>query len=402
MAEKKIVNVASLTLMKEIDTLEKRLNPFPVYENLRKESPVRFDPDRNCWDIFLYEDAEFVLKHHELFSSEQQRMVEGADNLLRMDPPRHKQMRDLVSKAFTPKAIQDLTPRIYEITEELLNNVIDQGEMNMIHDFAMPLPVIVIADLLGVPAEDRERFKKWSDVLVKGVEENTPEALASVKKEHNQVHKELTEYFRGIVAQRRLEPKNDIISALIAAEIDSSKLTEKEIIEFSILLLAAGNETTTNLITNGVKLLTERPDVQHQAMSDLSMIPSMIEEVLRFYPPVQAPTRIAKADVELRGKMIQRGQAVNIWVSSANRDEAKFPQPNEFQIDRKPNPHLTFGKGIHFCLGAPLARLEAKIAFEGLFTKMKDLKRKEGVQIKRTPSPQMYGFVEYPITFMRK
>lgn len=329
-------------------------------------------------------------------------MVEGAENLLRMDPPRHKQMRDLVSKAFTPKAIQDLTPRIHEITNDLLNKVIEKGEMQMIHDFAMPLPVMVIADLLGVPAEDREKFKHWSDVLVKGIEENTPESFTAVKQEHNQVHKELTEYFTDILKTRRLHPRNNIISALISAEIDSRKLTEKEIIEFSILLLAAGNETTTNLITNGVKLLTEMPDVQKQAMSDFSLIPGFIEEVLRFYPPVQAPTRIAKADVELRGKTIKKGDAVTIWVASANRDEAKFSQPNEFIIDRKPNPHLTFGKGIHFCLGAPLARLEAKIAFEGIFAKMKDLKLKEGAQIKRTPSPQMYGFMEYPIVFTRK
>lgn len=145
-------------------------------------------------------------------------MVEGAENLLRMDPPRHKQMRDLVSKAFTPKAIQDLTPRIHEITNDLLNKVIEKGEMQMIHDFAMPLPVMVIADLLGVPAEDREKFKHWSDVLVKGIEENTPESFTAVKQEHNQVHKELTEYFTDILKTRRLHPRNDIISALISAE----------------------------------------------------------------------------------------------------------------------------------------------------------------------------------------
>nr|WP_238159262.1 cytochrome P450 [Priestia megaterium]MDH3171432.1 cytochrome P450 [Priestia megaterium] len=176
-------------------------------------------------------------------------------------------------------------------------------------------------------------------------------------------------------------------------------MTDSEVLEFSMLLLAAGNETTTNLITNGVRLLTEIPSLQKQVTNDLSLVPTMVEEVLRFYPPVQAPSRIAIKDVELRGKTIREGDAVTAWVASANRDESKFPHANVFQAGRKPNQHLTFGKGVHFCLGAPLARLEAKIAFEEMLSKCTNLQLKEGSLIERTPVPQMYGVVEYPVTF---
>ncbi len=398
MTKMKVVNLASVTFMKELDTLEKKLNPFPIYEEFRKHSPVRYDQERNCWDIFLYEDVDYVLKHYELFSSEQQRLIRR-DNMLRMDPPRHKQLRDLVNKGFTPRAIKELAPRIQEITEQLISNVLDQGEMKIIDDMAMPLPVIVIADLLGVPAEDREKFKVWSDILVKGVEDPQPEVYEAVKREQEDVHQQLKEYLSYILERRRFHPQDDIISSLLSAEIDGNKLTETEILDFSILLLAAGNETTTNLITNGVRLMTEIPDIQRQAKSDLSLIPSMVEEVLRYYSPVQAPSRIAKQDIELQGESIKKGDIVVAWVGSANRDEAKFPAANTFQIDRKPNQHLSFGKGIHFCLGAPLARLEAQIAFEKMFTHFTNIRLKEAAQIKRTPAPQMFGVVEFPITF---
>lgn len=398
MTKMKVVNLASVTFMKELDTLEKKLNPFPIYEEFRKHSPVRYDQERNCWDIFLYEDVDYVLKHYELFSSEQQRLIRR-DNMLRIDPPRHKQLRDLVNKGFTPRAIKELAPRIQEITEQLISNVLDQGEMKIIDDMAMPLPVIVIADLLGVPAEDREKFKVWSDILVKGVEDPQPEVYEAVKREQEDVHQQLKEYLSYILERRRFHPQDDIISSLLSAEIDGNKLTETEILDFSILLLAAGNETTTNLITNGVRLMTEIPDIQRQAKSDLSLIPSMVEEVLRYYSPVQAPSRIAKQDIELQGESIKKGDIVVAWVGSANRDEAKFPAANTFQIDRKPNQHLSFGKGIHFCLGAPLARLEAQIAFEKMFTHFTNIRLKEAAQIKRTPAPQMFGVVEFPITF---
>jgi cytochrome P450 len=391
---------ANIIPMKELDTSAKRLLPFPIYDRLREETPVRWDADRECWDVFRYDDVHFVLKNPTLFSS--QRAMGGVRNesLLTTDPPRHTQLRNLVNKAFTPKAINELAPHIADITNELLDNVAQAGTMDMVHDLAGPLPVIVIAELLGVPSSDRKLFKEWSDILVKGPDVNTKEAYEAVVQERRQATKELSDYFMKIIEKRRKEPKDDLISALLAAEIEGKKLNDQELLSFCILLLAAGNETTTNLITNAVRYLTEDTSMQEKLRANPALIQSAVEEVLRFYPPIQAIGRIAVEDIEIGGERIKAGSQVISWVASANRDEHKFPDAGTFIPDRKPNAHLGFGFGIHFCLGAPLARLEGKIALEILLKRCKAIALQEGAKLTPIPSPFVFGVKQYPVTFI--
>lgn len=390
---------ANIIPMEDLNTIEKKLNPFPIFAQLRETTPVRYDENRKCWDVFRYEDVHRILKDPATFSS--RRGGEENESILMMDPPRHTQMRALVSKAFTPKVIADLAPRIQSITDELLDAVQNEGKMDMVHDLAVPLPVIVIAELLGVPTKDRKLFKDWSDILVKGPAKNTEELFVQVMAERIQAREELDVYFAEIMKQRRQEPKDDLISLLLSAEIDGEKLDDKEIIIFSILLLAAGNETTTNLITNAVRRLTEDEKLQQTLREQPTLIPGFIEEVLRFYPPVQAIGRVATMDVQIGDAQIKAGEQVISWVAAANRDEAKFQDPDTFIVDRKPNAHLAFGFGIHFCLGAPLARLEGQIAIQAIVERLQHIRFVSGTELTPIPSPFVYGVKQFPITFVK-
>ncbi|AEI43958.1 cytochrome P450 [Paenibacillus mucilaginosus] len=389
---------ANIIPLKELDTVQKQLYPFDFYREARTQTPVRYNEHRSAWDLFLYADVHRVLKDPAAFSS-RRGMEMRTENLLVMDPPRHTQMRDLVNKAFTPKAIGALEEHIRRVTADLLDEAAGRGSMEMVHDLAAPLPVIIIAELLGVPTQDRKLFKEWSDVLVKGVDENTEAAFAKMHAERGQAAKELSLYFSTILKERRTQPQDDLISALLAAEIDGKKLSEEEVISFAILLLVAGNETTTNLITNGVRRLTEDPALQTLLQEQPELVPGFVEEVLRFYPPILAVGRVAAQDVEIGGQTIRAGDQVISWVASANRDERKFDDADAFRPDRKPNPHLAFGFGPHFCLGAPLARLEAKVAAEELLRRFRDLRLEDGAELVPIPSPFVFGVKSYPVTF---
>lgn len=375
--------------MKELYTKEDQLYPFSVYNRLREETPVRYDESRGCWDVFRYDDVHFVLKNPKLFSSERGgKSFQGS--ILTMDPPRHTKMRNLVNKAFTPKAIRNLEKRIEDVTMYLLDQVKGRS-MDIVHDLAGPLPIIIIAELLGVPAKDRELFKTYSDILVAGAKDDSDEAFQQMEQKRMEGHEFLKEYFNNIIAERMNHPEEDLISLLLAAEIDGEKLTEDEILTFSILLLVAGNETTTNLITNSVRYLIEDKAIQEQARKDLSLIPNLVEETLRFYPPIQAIGRIAKSDVEIGGQLIQKGSQVVSWVASANRDEEKFENPDRFSVVRKSNPHMSFGFGIHFCLGAPLARQEGAIVLSALLRTFSDLSKAEDKVLEPIQSPFVFG-----------
>ncbi|CAJ1313847.1 cytochrome P450 [Paenibacillus nuruki] len=392
-ATKKYANYIPI---RELAAIESQLSPFNVYDEMREQTPVRYDENRKCWDIFRYEDVQYVLKNPKLFSSQRNRANES---MLTTDPPKHKQLRDLVNQAFTPRAIEALAPRIQEIADDLLAPHLATGQIQMVHDLATPLPVIVIAELIGVPSSDRERFKEWSDIQVKGAKNDSDEAFQELMVEKAKNHEELSSYFMNIMEQRRVQPKDDLISLLLAAEIDGQKLTDKEIVGFCILLLAAGNETTTNLITNAVRILAEQPQLQQQLREHPEMIQTAVEETLRYYPPIVAIGRVAKETVELGGQTIQAGDQVISWVGSANRDEQKFANADSFIPDRKPNQHMGFGFGIHFCLGAPLARLEGRVVLQTLLSHMDQIQLVPNTPLQPIQSAFVFGVKEYPVTF---
>lgn len=382
--------------MRELNTVDKQLYPFDAYNELLEQTPVRYDENRKCWDVFRYEDVQYVLKNPKLFSSQRNR---SNQSLLYMDPPKHKQLRDLVNQAFTPKKIEQLAPHIREIAEDLLGPHLANGRIDLVHELAGPLPVIVIAELIGVPTTDRHTFKHLSDLLVKGARDDSEEAFQELMDEKAQAHEELEQYFTNIVNERRQALQDDLVSLLIEAEIEGQKLSDLEIVRFCILLLVAGNETTTNLITNAVRILCEQPELQQRIAEQPTLIPTTVEETLRYYPPIVAIGRVASEDVMLQGQTIQAGQQVISWVGAANRDERKFAQSEQFVPDRKPNQHMGFGFGIHFCLGAPLARLEGRIVLETLLAKMRNMKLEAGAELQPIQSAFVFGVREYPLGF---
>ncbi|MCY0876937.1 MAG: cytochrome P450, partial [Firmicutes bacterium] len=282
---------------------ESRLNPYPLYRNLRENQPVVFAPEIGIWSVFRYEDVKNVLSNHTLFSSQfgQSPVKEAGvaaeerseSSLITTDPPRHTQLRTLVNRAFTPHAVAALEPRIAAIASELLDKVVETGETDLVEDFSYPLPVIVIAEMLGIPAEERDQFKAWSDKVVASADN----VVGGSVRGSDSVHEEMYAYFREVIAERRKQPKDDLISALLAAEVENQHLSEVDILSLCWLLLVAGNETTTNLISNAVRTFVEHPDDMRRLQENSSLLPGAIEEVLRYRSPVQAMFRIAREDV---------------------------------------------------------------------------------------------------------
>jgi cytochrome P450 len=286
--------------------------------------------------------------------------------MIHMDPPDHTRLRGLVNKAFTPKTVEAMAGHIQEIINSLLDAVRSHGRMDLIEDFAYPLPVTVIAEMLGVPAEDRARFKHWSDEVSVVLGGDVAALSETALRRATTAREELADYFKDIVRQRRKNPGTDLISALTQAEEEGGKLSEDELYSTVVLLLVAGNETTTNLIGNGMLALLRHPDEMRKVWDSPSRVPTAVEEMLRFDSPVQLTTRMAKTDLEIQGTKIQKGDWLYLVVGAANRDPAQFPDPDRFDVTRTENKHIAFGAGAHFCLGAPLARLEAQIAVRAL------------------------------------
>jgi cytochrome P450 len=287
------------------------------------------------------------------------------------DPPDHTRLRSLVSRAFLPRAVEAMRPMVEAVVGELLDAVIDSGRMDVLHDLASPLPIIVIADMLGAAREDRDHFKKWSDDLaaffgntVMGRDRGTAAARSC---------REMTDHLRAVVAQRRLVPKDDVIGALIAAEERGSFLTEEELLATCVSLLFAGHETTTHLIGNGALALLRHPGAFGALQATPSLIDTALEELLRYDGPVQTLGRLATEDLEVGGKLVRKGQRLLLVFGSANRDPAQFASPDELDLARRENHHVGFGLGIHFCLGAPLARLEAQVALGTLVQRLPGL-----------------------------
>jgi cytochrome P450 len=378
------------------------LNPFEWYRTMRASAPVYFDPQREIWNVFRYSDVKRVLSDFHVFSSkfgEPGSETPITNSMISADPPLHTRLRSIVSKAFTPNSVAKLEPRITGIANQLLDEAVPRGAMDVIGDFAEPLPVTVIAELLGIPVEDRRKFKEWSDSTV-GVT-NTGYGQTS----RRDTQHELAEYFSEVLRDRGSNPGNDLISSIVTSKVDTQRLTHEEALGFCLLLLVAGNETTTNLIGNAIRILTEKNGEQtlSRLRRDPSLIPSAVEEVLRYESPVQSMFRITVVDTELGDKKISAGQTVLSWIGSANRDESVFPSPDDFNVERKPNPHIAFGHGIHMCLGASLARLEAKVALTTLIGRFDQLQRQNPDQ---TPEPIkniiIHGVRHLPIVFSSK
>ncbi len=367
------------------------LNPFPFYKMMRESDPVHHIAEYRAWQVFRYDDVQRVLSDYAAFSSnfsQGQAQDPLSTSLVSMDPPRHRQLRNIVTQAFTPKGVARLADRITAIVTDLLDPIVARGRMDVIGDLSYPLPVIVIAEVLGIPQQDRESFKLWSDAIV-----------GATGSEGGDPQHEMGAYFMDMIARRRREPQDDLISALLDAQIDGQHLNQRELLGFCILLLVAGNETTTNLIGNALLCFDEQPEVMEQLRAEPELIPNAIEEVLRYRSPVQMMYRRAISDVTLDGRAIRAGQMVIAQIGSANRDEAQFPDADKFDIRRTPNRHIAFGHGIHFCIGAPLARLEARIVLTHLLTRLRDIRRVREAPLEAIGSDIVYGVKHLPITF---
>ncbi|MDK8179937.1 cytochrome P450 [Paenibacillus sp. UMB4589-SE434] len=357
-------------------------DPITFYKRLREQQePIIYLDDvygmGGAWVALNYDDVAVILKderfvkdtrkfvqqQHNNYSSEEQSSTHKMlarlitmPNMLMVDPPDHTRLRRLVSKAFTPRMIEDLRPRIQQITNELLEAVQGKGRMDLIADFAYPLPIIVICEMLGVPASDRDQFRVWTQTLMSSaLNPNQGEAVLTSLDQ-------FVQYIKVLLVQKRKNPGHDLTSEMLNAQEQEDSLSEDELISTIWLLLIAGHETTANLIGNGMLALLQHPEQMDMLRKDYSLLPSAVEEMLRYAGPIMLGSRIAGEDITLNGKRIYKGEMVLVSLAAANLDSQKFIEPDVFNITREENQHLAFGKGIHHCLGAPLARLEGQIA----------------------------------------
>jgi cytochrome P450 len=362
-------------------------DPFPLYRWLRDHEPVHWSEALHGWVVTRYDDVLEIFQRPELFSSDRFRRVDPrytsgrsefgaianvlADWLVFRDPPDHTRLRALLQRSFTPRQLDKNRGRIQATIDDLLGTVAARGEMDFIRDFAFPLPALVIALLLGVPGEDIEPIKRWSDRLAAYLggatdeRDNLAEASAGVES--------LVDYFRVLLAAKQASPGDDLMSLMLRAEHEGDRLSPEEVVSNCVLLLFAGHETTTNLLGNGLWHLLRHPEQKALLAREPALAETAVEELLRFDGPVPATTKVALRDTEWHGVQLRRGQLVLPFMSSADRDPRRFPSPDDLDLRRAPNRHLAFAFGIHFCLGAPLARLEARLAFETLLRRFPDL-----------------------------
>lgn len=365
-----------------------RADPYPTFARMRGQDPVFCQPgidgETMIWFVTRHEDVAAVLLDDDRFvrdprlalSPEQLAAVEAPppvaaldNHMLNRDGDDHRRLRRLVTKAFTPRMVEQLRPRIQQIADELLDAVEPRGEMDLSAEYAFPLPITVIAELLGVPHADQERFQRWSDAVI------SPAVGAAALETFFGQMSEFFEYLSDFFARRRAEPQDDLVSALLAARDESDALTEEEVFGTVVLLIVAGHETTVGLIGNGVLNLLSHPDQLALLREDPSLVPGAVEELLRYEGPVErALNRWAATDVELGGHTIRRGELVIAILASADRDPERWEEPDRLDVTRDDTRHLAFGRGSHYCLGAPLARLEATIALETLFRRLPGLR----------------------------
>jgi cytochrome P450 len=368
-------------------------NPYPVYARLRDEDPVHRSPFMaGSYVLSRYDDVSSALRDHERFSSNPLGAEVGGHRfLIGSDPPDHTKLRRLVTKPFTPSAIAALEPRVRHICNELVDELIAanaDGKADLIGHLGYPLPVIVIAELMGIPPDRRDDFKRWSDAMLGGLSPDFDPTQAGLSA------LEMFQYFGEVIEARQAQPEEDLISILVNG---AEPLNREELLMFCMLLLIAGNETTTNLVSNGALALFSNPDQAERLRDDQSLIPAAIEEALRYDSPVQALWRQARTDIDLHGTTIPSGSQVVVLYASANRDERHYPDADQFRIDRNPRDHVAFGAGIHLCLGAALARMEGRVVAEVLLERTKHMRQEAPGE--RIHNAIVRGMRSLPVTF---
>jgi cytochrome P450 len=395
-----------------------KADPYPTYAWLREHAPAHSHTNRRgvtTWYITRYDDCLGILRDHQRFVKDYRNTLTTterlalpstppllhllSDHILNMDLPDHARLRTLVNDAFTVTMVERLASRVQTIADELLDQVAAQGDMDLIEDFAFPLPIIVMAELLGVPPEDRTRFRRWSSAIVAPTAdvERTLRKLEKVRP----IIEDFIAYLSAICTARRAEPRDDLISSLLQVESAGDRLSEEELFSMVLLLIVVGHETSVNLIGNGMLALLTHPDTLAQLRRQPEIMPLAVEELIRFANPVErAPMRFAAQPVAFYDQEIQRGDSVSVVLAAANRDPAHFSAPDRLDLTRTPNRHLGFGMGIHYCLGAPLARLEGRIAFATLLRRLPDLRLAAPVEALRWHThPIMRGLHHLPVTW---
>jgi cytochrome P450 len=384
-------------------------DPYPVYARLRAEAPVYWSERYQRWFLTRYADIDASLRGphwsanrlHNIRPPERETEIEpvvrvGSKQMLFADPPDHTRLRGLVSKTFTPRVVERMRTRVEQLVDALLDKVADKGEMDVIRDLAYPLPAIVILDVLGLPQEERDQFKAWSVDLanflgnVVGDPEIDRQAVRGVV--------DAVDRFATLADELRQSPRDDLLTALVQAEEAGDRLSREELLANTMVLLLGGHETTTNLIGNGLLALLRHPDQLQRLRDDPSLLPTAVEEFLRYDGSIQSIARIATVDQEIRGKLIRAGQRVMTVLGAANRDPEQFERPDELDVGRHPNRHIAFGLGIHFCIGAPLARLEAPIAFRAILERFPNL-RLATDRVEWQPNPIFRGLKALPVAW---
>lgn len=384
-------------------------NPYPLYHRLRTEDPVHWDPFLHAWVVTRYDDVVRVLHY---FSADRTPTPEQltamglaamnpvahvmVKQMLFLDAPAHTRLRALASVAFTPRRVEHLRAHIQEIVDGLLDRVIQTGRMDVVKDFAEPMPAIVTAELMGVPSADHEQLKSWSAIFAEmlGNFQHNPDRIPRVVR----AVEDMTSYFRSAIREQRERPRDGLIHALMTAEVDGSRLTEEEVIANVIVTMVGGQETTTNLIGNGVLSLLRNPDQLQKLRDDSSIMPTAVEELLRYESPSQHTARLARMDLEMGGKLIRQRQAVIAVMGAANRDPERFPDPDRLDLTRQDNRHVAFGWAAHYCFGAPLARLEGQLAFGTILRRLPNLALEPGPLAWRH-NLGLRGLVSLPVTF---
>jgi cytochrome P450 len=382
-------------------------DPYPTYHRLRDEDPVHHSP-MDFWVLTRYEDVAAVLRDPRFIKEPLVSMVAARFgvsvppgvglSMLDRDPPDHTRLRSLVSKAFTPRVVEGLRPRIQKMVDELITRAEAVGTMDLIEEFAYPIPVNVICEMLGVPVEDHERFKGWSLDIARGLDSVWLPPESEIPKRSGAARHAIGDYMRGLIAERRASPRGDLLSALIAAEEAGDKLSEDELIATCILLLIAGHETTVNLIGNGTLALLRHPEELRRLRETPGLITSAVEELLRYDGPVQRTARITSTAVTIGGRTIPKGEMVMPFIGAADRDPSQFPDPDRLDLGRADNRHIAFGWGIHFCLGAPLARVEGQIAIDTLVRRLPRLALVND-EPEHRQSLTLRGLKALPVTF---